>query len=61
MLFASALIGLAGCGANRSQIPPGTADADQFLFTRGKEELKEERWLPAREYFRQIVDNYPQS
>ncbi len=60
LLVASAL-DLAGCGANRSQVPPGTADADQFLFTRGQEELKEERWLNAREYFRQIVDNYPQS
>ena len=54
-------IGAAGCGANRSEIPTGTADADQFLFTRGQEELKEENWLRAREYFRQIVDNYPQS
>ena len=61
VLLTSAVFGAAGCGANRSQIPPGTADADQFLFTRGQEELKEEHWLAAREYFRQIVDNYPQS
>jgi outer membrane protein assembly factor BamD len=61
VLFTSAILGLAGCGANRSQVPPGTADADQFLFTRGQEELKEEHWLAAREYYRQIVDNYPQS
>jgi outer membrane protein assembly factor BamD len=51
----------AGCGASRSDLPPGTADADQFLFTRGQEELKERNWLRARDYFRQIVDNYPQS
>jgi outer membrane protein assembly factor BamD len=51
----------AGCGASRSQVPPGTAEADQFLFTRGQEELKERHWVQAREYFRQIVDNYPQS
>lgn len=49
------------CGANRSTVPPGTAQADQFLFERGQEELKERHWLQAREYFRQIVDNYPQS
>jgi outer membrane protein assembly factor BamD len=62
LVFCSlAVLGAAGCGANRSQVPPGTADADQFLFTRGQEELKEERWLAAREYFRQIVENYPQS
>ena len=50
------------CGtANRSQIPPGTAEADKFLFTRAEEEFKEKTWLRAREYYRQIVDNYPQS
>jgi outer membrane protein assembly factor BamD len=52
---------VAGCGAKRSQIPPGTAQADEFLFKRGQEELKERNWISAREYFRQIVDNYPQS
>jgi outer membrane protein assembly factor BamD len=53
----------AACGgaASRSQIPPGTAEADKFLFTRGEEEYKERNWLRAREYYRQIVDNYPQS
>jgi len=52
---------LSGCAATQSQIPPGTADADKYLFDRGQEELKERRWLRAREFFRQIVDNYPQS
>ena len=54
-------LGLPGCAANRSQIPPGTAEADKFLFDRGQEELKERNWITAREFFRQIVDNYPQS
>ncbi|HUE87178.1 MAG TPA: outer membrane protein assembly factor BamD [Vicinamibacterales bacterium] len=52
---------LSGCAASQALIPPGTVDADKFLFDRGQEELKERRWLRAREYFRQIVDNYPQS
>ena len=52
---------LGGCAAKSTQVPEGTADADQFLFTRGQEELKERKWMRAREYFRQIVDNYPQS
>ena len=60
-LWLLAAIGPVGCGAGRSDIPSGVAEADQFLFTRGQEELKEENWLRAREYFRQIVDNYPQS
>jgi outer membrane protein assembly factor BamD len=51
----------AACGASRSTVPPGTAQADEFLFKRGQEELKERHWAAAREYFRQIVDNYPQS
>jgi len=58
---AVASVAAAGCGASRSEVPPGTAEADQFLFTRGQEELKERHWVQAREYFRQIVDNYPQS
>lgn len=50
-----------GCGANRTQVPPGTAEADKFLYTRGQEEFKDKNWVKAREYYRQIVDNYPQS
>jgi outer membrane protein assembly factor BamD len=61
VLVTGTIVGAVACGANRSQIPPGTAEADQFLFTRGQEELKERNWLRAREYYRQIVDNYPQS
>ena len=59
-LIAAAIV-VAGCAASQPQIPPGTMDADKFLFDRGQEELKERRWLRAREFFRQIVDNYPQS
>jgi outer membrane protein assembly factor BamD len=58
----AATMAVAGCApTNRSQIPPGTNEADKFLFDRGQEELKERNWLRAREFFRQIVDNYPQS
>ena len=61
LLFTSTVLGAAGCGANSRRSPREPLQADQFLFTRGQEELKEEHWLAAREYFRQIVDNYPQS
>jgi outer membrane protein assembly factor BamD len=55
-------LGLGACAAaNPSQVPPGTVEADKFLFDRGQEEMKERNWIRAREYFRQIVDNYPQS
>jgi outer membrane protein assembly factor BamD len=53
---------LAGaCGGNRNAIPANVTQPDRFLFDRGNETLKEKEWLNAREYFRQVVDNYPQS
>lgn len=63
-LLAMALCGtllVAGCSAERAAVPPASAQADQFLFERGSAALKERKWVQAREYFRQIVDNYPQS
>jgi outer membrane protein assembly factor BamD len=58
VLFVIAM--LAGCGAERAVAPPGAA-ADEFLYMRGSTALMEEKWLDARQYFQQIVDNYPQS
>lgn len=58
---AAAAFWLGGCGAQRAVVPPANADADQFLFDRGSAEFKERHWIQAREYYRQIVDNYPQS
>ena len=57
MLLAASI----ACGNRGSIVPPGTTQPDQFLFDRANQELKEEHWLNARTYFRQIVDNYPQS
>ena len=51
-----------GCAAKTNNtLAPGNADADKFLFDRGTEMAKEEKWLQSREYFRNLVDNYPQS
>ena len=55
----AALVG--GCAAKTNALPPGTADADKFLFDRGTASAKDRKWLDAREYFRNLVDNYPQS
>ena len=52
---------LAGCAAKSGNLPPGSADADKFLFDRGTERAKDKKWIEAREYFRNVVDNYPQS
>lgn len=55
------VLAAAGCGTKRSLLPPTSNDADKFLFDKGSDALKNRKWMPAREYFRQIVDNYPQS
>ena len=51
----------AACASAGNTVPPGTVEPDRFLYERGTASLKEEKWLDAREYFRQIVDGYPQS
>jgi outer membrane protein assembly factor BamD len=52
---------VSACGGDRGRIPPGTLDPDKLLYQRGTEALNDRRWLTAREYFRQIVEGYPQS
>lgn len=52
---------LAACGRKPPLPPPGSVDADKFLFDRGNEELKARHWIAAREYFRRLVDTYPRS
>jgi outer membrane protein assembly factor BamD len=49
------------CASNPRQVPAGTAQPDKFLFDQGTTALKEENWFTAREYFRELVDTYPQS
>jgi outer membrane protein assembly factor BamD len=51
----------AGCGGNRNVVPANTGNPDRFLFDRGTKALSERKWADAREYFRQVVDNYPNS
>jgi outer membrane protein assembly factor BamD len=57
------LAALAGaCASGGPKKPPaGTLQPDKFLFERGSENLTKRRWIVAREYFRQLVDSYPQS
>ena len=61
-LFAlGAFVTAVACGGSRSGLPQNAANPDRFLFDRGEAELKEKHWLQAREYYRQVFDNYPQS
>jgi outer membrane protein assembly factor BamD len=56
-----ALACAAGCASGPKRPPSGTLEPDKFLWERGTEELNERHWLTAREYFRQLMDSYPQS
>jgi outer membrane protein assembly factor BamD len=42
-------------------VPAGTAQPDQFLFEQGMQALSKEKWLTAREYFKQLNETYVQS
>jgi outer membrane protein assembly factor BamD len=55
------LVALAACGSAPIRPPVGTLEPDKFLYERGSEALESRRWFTAREYFRQLVDSYPQS
>lgn len=60
-LAALAAVLVVSCGGKNNVVPDGTIEPDKYLFDRGTETLNAKKWLNAREYFRQIVDNYPQS
>jgi outer membrane assembly lipoprotein YfiO len=55
------LVALSACASGPKRPPVGTLEPDKFLFERGTEELNKKHWLTSREYFRQLIDSYPQS
>jgi outer membrane protein assembly factor BamD len=55
------LLAAVGCASSGTRIPEGTLEPDKFLFERGMEALNRKRWLTAREFFRTLMDSYPQS
>jgi outer membrane protein assembly factor BamD len=59
--FVLFLVLAAGCGGNKNVVPANQANPDRFLFERGTKALSDRKWADAREYFRQVVDNYPNS
>jgi outer membrane protein assembly factor BamD len=54
-------LGGAGCGKKPAKLAPGAGEADRILYERGADALNDKKWFTAREYFRQVVDGYPQS
>jgi outer membrane protein assembly factor BamD len=61
LLAATALASAAGCAPKKSVVPTGLLEADKYLFERGNELIAKKKWTQSREYYRQLVENYPQS
>jgi outer membrane protein assembly factor BamD len=61
LIVAAAMGVLAACASGPARPPVGLPDPDRFLFENGTERLNRRDWFTAREYFRQLVDSYPQS
>ena len=62
--FAPAVLMLAvvvGCAGSSTRVPVGTLEPDKFLFEHGTTSLNDKKWFTAREFFRTLVDSYPQS
>jgi outer membrane protein assembly factor BamD len=55
------LVMATACASTSTRPPAGTLEPDKFLWERGTEALNERRWFTAREFFRTLVDSYPQS
>lgn len=55
------LAAAAACTSAPKKPPVGTLEPDKFLWERGTDALNARKWLTSREYFRQLVDSYPQS
>jgi outer membrane protein assembly factor BamD len=60
-MIALMLASLSACATGPKRPPVGTLEPDKFLWERGTAELNAKHWLTAREYFRQLMDSYPQS
>lgn len=63
-LFTALLLtgALAACASASKKMPAaGQQDADKMLFEKGTALLAKKNWITARQYFRRIVDSYPQS
>jgi outer membrane protein assembly factor BamD len=50
-----------GCASKNAKLPAGTTQPDKWLYERGTQNLQAKKYVKAREYFRQILDSYPQS
>jgi len=49
------------CSGDKNIVPTGILEGDKYLMDRATEMVGRKKWYQAREYYRQLVDNYPQS
>jgi len=64
VLLGVALVGLGlapGCSRTGNAVPTGILEGDRYLYERATELAGRRKWFQARAYYRQVVDNYPQS
>ena len=63
LVFALALLSAAGsgCAPKGGSRPATTSQPDRWLYEQGSAAFQGNRNIRAREYFRQIIDSYPQS
>ena len=52
---------LASCASRDSGVPTGTINPDRYLMNQADAAAADGDWLDAREFYQQVVDNYPQS
>jgi outer membrane protein assembly factor BamD len=57
----AALLSACASAGGRKGVPPGTTQPDQYLFDRGQAALTDKKWISAREYFKQVDENYAAS
>lgn len=61
-LIVCAAVTAACGGGSAARLPPaGLMDPAEWLFERGNEHMADKKWFSAREYYRRLVDGYPQS
>ncbi len=60
-LLLATVVLAAGCAPKRGNIPTGVTEPDKYLYEQGQAAVADRKWFTAREYFQQLVDNYPQS
>ena len=61
VVVAALLVAVAACGGGKKNVIPANTQADRYLMDRANDAMMKKQWVRAREYYRQVVDNYPQS